>query len=251
MEICKLCLKRRKLIKKSHVFPQLLYKGKFDEKNRLNLICSSDIFKKKFIQSGIYQSNLLCDECESKLSGIERYAYNNLFSFLSQKENLQKMDNNSKFIHEPFRIQCLNIDYNSFKLFLESLLWRASVSNHPFFKNLKIEQCHEEELRISLDNSKVLAPDKFPCVVITHCKSDVCIDDFFHVNTFKKGLVHFHIGSFIFLYYVSKEPCKESLDCAIKEENKMNIVKIPIEKWHNLINDANKNIIKSYKNRTK
>lgn len=235
-------------MKKSHVFPDFLYKGKFDEKHRLNLISSDDIFKQKYIQSGIHQKAFLCKQCESKLSAIERYASNNLFNFFLENQDSQVSNECKDFIHEQFFIQCLNVDYNSFKLFLESLLWRASVSSHPFFKNFKIGQCHEEELRISLDNSIALAPDKFPCVVITHSKSDFCIDDFFYVNTLKNGLVQFHIGSFIFLYYVYTMPCNESLSCIITKENKMKILKIPAEKWQSLIDCTHSNIINIYKN---
>jgi hypothetical protein len=79
--ICKLCLKTKELISRSHLFPNFMYNGIGDDKNRIFLVSSLRPFKQKVVQSGAYEEQILCAECDNSILGkLERYAYNNLYS---------------------------------------------------------------------------------------------------------------------------------------------------------------------------
>ena len=153
--ICKLCREEKPLIGKSHIYPQFLYQGVFDETNRTVL----QHLKKdshQFFQTGFYDKYILCGHCDNVILGsLERYAasvfYNphttNSVSIteIREREDLTVMN-----------VQ--NIDYKKFKLFVLSLLWRAHISTNGFFKEVEVSQI-EAQLRSMLFNND-LADDK-------------------------------------------------------------------------------------------
>ncbi len=72
---CKLCLQDLALLKKAHIIPNFMYKGLFVGKGRMANISTSDIRKMTFMQSGYYESDMLCATCDNSIiSRLERYA---------------------------------------------------------------------------------------------------------------------------------------------------------------------------------
>lgn len=99
------------------------------------VLSSSTPFQKKIVQSGAYEESILCADCDNNiLSKLERYANNTFYSqpYRTNTGNLEQITN----VHGINAIRCKNIDYSTFKLFLQSLIWRASISTHDFFNNL-------------------------------------------------------------------------------------------------------------------
>lgn len=61
--ICHLCGKHAKLIKKSHIIPNLMYKEMFDDKNRMMMANLKDItVHPQLKQSGFYDKYILCSK---------------------------------------------------------------------------------------------------------------------------------------------------------------------------------------------
>jgi hypothetical protein len=125
--ICKLCGKDEKLIK-SHIIPESLWPHrKHGGKQKVYSSLSKHYPKRS--QKGIYDTAILCENCEKLFSPWDDYAQTLLLS-----------DIEKNYIIENGKIVCFEIkdyDYHKLKLFFISLLWRASVSTHEFFQGVK------------------------------------------------------------------------------------------------------------------
>jgi hypothetical protein len=133
---CRLCQKQKEL-RRSHVFPEFLYKHAYDEKHRYEIASLAGEWLSRNRQSGIWE-RLLCDECEKRLNKLETYS-----SMIIHR--LQAIDINATDGGEAY-VLGLGVDYKRFKLFLLSLVWRASISSRPPFAGVALGE-HEEKLR--------------------------------------------------------------------------------------------------------
>lgn len=115
-EKCRLCGEEKELIK-SHIVPEGFYKNMYDEKNRLFLSSQS---RKDFItmQKG-QREKLLCKECDSNLIGNKYDKYG--IQVIRDRLHIQPSTDNEKEIWE-------GLDYDKFKIFLLSVLWRAHIA---------------------------------------------------------------------------------------------------------------------------
>lgn len=230
--ICRLCLEDRELIKKSHLFPNFMYKGIGDEKNRMYILSSSDPDKKIFVQSGAYEENIFCAECDNeRLGRIERYANNYFYNKPFRNNN----DEFEQIVSEEGvnAIKCKNIDYLRFKLFLESLLWRASISNHTFFDNFKLTDEQEEVLRSSIYINNPLDEFEFPCNMLTYQDHEEVETDLVFINTSNKGRVSFYLNNFLFIFYLDDALFdEESKIITLNKNNEMGVLKLPTGAWN-------------------
>lgn len=228
--ICKLCHNEKDVIKRSHLFPNFMYKGIPDEKNRMYVLSSKDPKERKTVQTGAIDKYILCADCDNRILGqLERYANNSFFSkpYLTTSEGFVQLKPNTGVSI----IACSNLDYSRFKLFLESLLWRASVSSHVMFTDFKLSGEQEEQLRQSLLNHQPLEETSFPCAVMTCEISDV-LTDFVVVDPYKKGMVTFFISEFIYTFYWGKNRLEDhTMTLTIKPDNTMAIIKVSKDTW--------------------
>jgi hypothetical protein len=95
---------------------------------------------------------LLCAECEQTISDYERYG----LELLRGRSPASVKDHAAG-------ISFLSHDYPRFKLFLTSLIWRASVSRQPEFAKAKLPEGSREAARVSLLTGKALAPSRLGC----------------------------------------------------------------------------------------
>ena len=150
--LCKLCLKDREL-RNSHIVPEFLYKTLYEETGRFYELNLDKDSRTKFHQKGI-RERLLCDECEQLFSKYERYAsllLNGGYELL--------------VVPEPPVVHFKNIDYAKFKLFALSILWRAGVSTHKAYSQVKLGK-HEELLRLNLLNESPGKQEEYPFVLM-------------------------------------------------------------------------------------
>jgi hypothetical protein len=231
---CKLCLTKKDLIGRSHLFPNFMFKGIPDEKNRMNLISSAEPLAKRKVQSGAYEEYILCADCDNNnLSKLERYANNYLYSkpYRTNTANFEQVENG----HGINSIRCKNIDYKGFKLFLESLIWRASISSHDFFKNFKLLADQEEQLRTSLLNLTPLAEDDFACIMLTHQDEEGVETDLIFLNITRPRKVSFFINQFTYLFHLDKGDVDNAVrEITLTQKNEMSIVKLPTGAWASL-----------------
>jgi hypothetical protein len=123
--ICRLCGLDKKLIE-AHVIPRSFFRIDPAEKRPSRLATNVHGRYAQKLPKGVYDSNILCEECEHRFSGWDDYA-DELF--------LRSWDSFAPIIVRGtvagYRRR--DYDYPKLKLFFLSVLWRASVSAHPFF----------------------------------------------------------------------------------------------------------------------
>lgn len=116
------------------MIPEFMYGALYDEKHRFHVI-STDIEKSnKFKQKGITEP-LLCSECEGALSKHERYVS---LVFSGQLHVSARREGRIVYLE--------GLEYESFKLFALSVLWRAGVSSLQMFEEVQLGP-HQEKLR--------------------------------------------------------------------------------------------------------
>lgn len=122
---CKLCKNETKLLKKSHLIPDFMYKNIYDEEHKLMYISSSKEEGDKkgigFQYTGEYEKYILCKKCDNEILGkLESYAAFVLNGGRCSKESAPiyqniRLPNGSEFA------LLQNLLYDKFKLFLSSL----------------------------------------------------------------------------------------------------------------------------------
>ena len=151
--ISKLIKINKKLIKTSHIIPEFLYQELYNEKHQMVKINAIEkargIEKVSNIPKGEYEANLLCKECDGNRIGPFESYVGKILSNAEMPEE-QKLEC-EKIAHgegiEFLRIN--NIDYKLLKLFLLSILWRASISKRSTFNEVSLGS-YEEKIRKNL-----------------------------------------------------------------------------------------------------
>lgn len=152
--ICKLCLNSRPLCN-SHILPEFMFKPLYEESpRRLLEIRTGEETHVKSLQKGV-RERLLCQQCETRLSNFETYAKKVLFDEVEYEPG----ESTGNVIYYK------NIEYDKFKLFQLSVLWRASVARHETFQKVSLGP-HEEKVRQMLFNSDPGEPEQYPCLMV-------------------------------------------------------------------------------------
>lgn len=150
---CRLCLSNSDIVR-SHIIPEFLYRPGYDEKGRLYEIEASS-GRRAFRQKG-FREQLLCRSCEALLGKHEKYFAD---LWYERKALPHRVATNSVTLH---------VDYEPFKLFLLSVLWRASISTLEPFQVVRLGP-FEEEIRLMLLQGRA-GPDTrfqiFACVYL-------------------------------------------------------------------------------------
>ena len=237
MKKCRLCLKQRPLLKKSHIIPEFMYHELFDNHHKFLSFSpyehSRGSKKIKRPSSGEYESNILCVKCDNDLLGsYEDYAKRVIYGgYLASGEN-PICENYSTQEGLKFTT-CSNINYKKFKIFLLSILWRASISSRPFFKLVKLNE-HEEIIRSMILDGNAGTTSTYPILFMTYVNDKSMPTDFI-VQPQKRiisGLEAyvFIIGGMIYIFFINSKGNflpDFILSQTIKPTNEMNILHIP------------------------
>lgn len=236
---CRLCLKEETLIKKSHIIPDFMYSNLYDENHKILMFSPYERAKGEgFIKkpsSGEYEGGLLCANCDNKILGgqYEDYSKNVIYGGrLAKKES--PICKNIVNQHNVNITTCNNVSYTKFKLFLLSILWRASISSRPFFSNIKLGP-HEETLRKMIYNMDPGDVNEYPIFIMTFVNDSSMPKDLItHPKQIRTSSGHkanvFIIGGFIYMFFVNSKNHKLPeyiISETIKPDNKLNIVHIP------------------------
>lgn len=155
MSVCRLCLRNGDLCK-SHIFPEFMYVHCYDSSHTYIEFNADKRKYNKKRRKGIYE-RLLCKKCEEIIQRYEDYAKSLLYLDVKPRISATK---------KPYSNECY--DYRLFKLFVLSLLWRASISTLDAFKLVSLGK-YEEELRQVLINGLETKVENFPiCMYQTH-----------------------------------------------------------------------------------
>ena len=151
---CRLCL-RKTTPRNSHIIPEFVYKLMYDDKHRYHKFSTTSTRRDKMEQKGL-REKLLCGECEIRLSRYEKYA-----SRVFDGKQITVPTVRGKLKGDA---SLCGIDYAGFKLFQLSVLWRAGVAKHVFFKNVNLGS-HEEILRQMILQENPGASHQYGCLI--------------------------------------------------------------------------------------
>lgn len=160
MPKCRLCLEERPLCK-SHIYPEYMYKSCYDGKHSYFEFNAEKKSRNKKRWKGLYE-RLFCRGCEDIFQRYEDYAKKVLYDNVKPRIKAQR---------KPCSL--VDYDYTKFKLFILSLLWRASISSLDSFKLANLGK-YEEGLRAILHEGLETSVDNYPCILFqTHIKHDL------------------------------------------------------------------------------
>lgn len=158
---CKLCEKETELCK-SHIIPEFFYDKIYDIKPRkfwFFILNSKESYKKQE-QKGL-REYLLCKTCEKEFSVYEKYAAEIIYAKNRRSPVLlQKKSGTENVTLNEFN----GFDYDKFKLFLMSILWRISISSEKF-NVVEISEEHKNILHQALKDKRPLDEDEYPCTL--------------------------------------------------------------------------------------
>jgi hypothetical protein len=161
---CKLCGKHAKLLKKSHIIPNFMYKGMLESGTKIiEFPLDNATERTRIHQTGYHEKYILCAKCDNVLIGqLEKYS--SCFLYGGKSKDPPRME--KRIGPDGVKsIYCENLNYTYFKLFILSILWRSHISEIPFFKEISIPD-YELELKTMLINRNPGSQNDFKVSII-------------------------------------------------------------------------------------
>ncbi|WP_133164239.1 hypothetical protein [Solimonas fluminis] len=144
MPLCKFCGADRRLIK-AHIIPEAFFRQlKVPGETPILVSSRKGHFKKKS-PIGVYDSNILCAECEGLFAAPDNYG---------AKILIQEFDSLFEPVIRHGRIVAFTgkgIDQTLLQKFLVGTLWRASVSGQDYYSNVRLGPLEEMAKAAFLD----------------------------------------------------------------------------------------------------
>lgn len=209
---CQLCLEDKKLIK-AHIIPDFMFNGMKDEKNifyEVTYNLDTKNSKSRKIQTGDFDKKILCAECDNGILGseYEKYAQKSFYGKNLGKEIAPDCKNYKNPNDGSEYSICKNIDYGKMKLFLLSILWRASITDRPSFKSVRLGAKHEERIREILLNQIIPDELEYPILMTSFMRTNNDLKNLIGSPTrirYKNGVnaYVFLIDSIQFIFFVN------------------------------------------------
>jgi hypothetical protein len=152
---------------RAHIIPRSLYQLDGGKQGRI-LTFGATFLRESKNPIGIYDSTILTNEGESLFQECDDHAarfFLNKGDFNEGKE-ARLLTNRGKPL--AVEIETTDFDARLMKLFAISMLWRASVSSHPFFKAVDVGAQHEEKLRNLILRQEAGSIDDFSVLLARH-----------------------------------------------------------------------------------
>lgn len=147
--ICRLCGGNRPL-RHSHILPELVYRRIYDESHTA-VSYRPELRREGRLRKGLREP-LLCSDCEARFQRWEDYFADAWFGSSGGVRPLLL----------PTGVVLIEgLDYHRFKLFHLSIIWRASVSRLPEFRDFTLGR-RESRVRSMLLNEEPGTSDAFP-----------------------------------------------------------------------------------------
>lgn len=127
---CKFCGQDKRLIK-AHIIPKAFFIRLRDGQDPPMMLQNKDGQYPKRAPIGVYDSNILCGDCESRFGDWDNYAQSILSGELKYSSTICDNDTVIAWIIDTYK-------YDLLKLFFISLLWRASVSIQKFYSKINL-----------------------------------------------------------------------------------------------------------------
>lgn len=164
---CKLCGSEKKLIR-AHIIPEYFYKELYDTGHSFFAFQEDqNAIKRSLKRKGFYDLNILCKECDAKL-GTQFDDYGAAILWGSSHKKIEMIDFVSDIDSRVKWREVRNADAERFKLFLLSILWRASISTLEFFKDVDLGRKHESQIKNFLLGHDLPLLDHYG-IIMQHC----------------------------------------------------------------------------------
>jgi len=156
------------------------------------------------IPTGEYDTNILCEDCDVRRIGqFEDYAAKVYKTGAGiESVNIHFKDIKRTITHTK------NIDYNRFKLFLLSILWKSSITKRKSFSRVKLGP-YEKLIRDMIYYKDPKEPNDFPCLMFTISSDIQWASELIAPPARVKDRFHtvylFPIGGAFYGYYVGEK----------------------------------------------
>jgi hypothetical protein len=157
---CRFCDERTDLVE-AHIIPEGFWRP-FRDGGHVPRLLSSDEYPKR-LPIGVYDKSILCTKCEPLFGPWDAYA----------QELLQDEASEARVRRVGRLVVGYEVDewqYAPLKLFFISLLWRAAVSSHAFFRRITLGPFEDVALGMLREGSPGAAED-FPVVLAKSARS--------------------------------------------------------------------------------
>lgn len=214
IDICRLCKDKHEL-KNSHIIPEFIYKPLYDDKHRFEEYTPLAV-KVPPHQKGI-REYMLCGRCETFFSKYEKYAKEALYGKTPLETKL--VDN---------RIIIKGVDYKKFRIFMLSIIWRASASKLDAFRDVKLGK-HEEIIRAMLLNESPGTPNEYPVILIPIVHEKEVVEALIVNPTITRVDTHIAyrlvFGGMAWIYIISSHKLPASIiDAALSEDGVLKLI---------------------------
>lgn len=153
---CKHCGSHAKLVK-AHVIPEAFYRAIKTNNKPLYTISGTDGDFPKRSQIGIYDTGILCYNCEQIFQKCDYYAQE---LFLKTKYEEENIAIGSLLMYKDY-------NYDLLKRFFLSVTYRACLSKNSMFSNIKLDRIAITIKKI-LSSSNPIDAYELPCIVFHH-----------------------------------------------------------------------------------
>ncbi len=206
---CALCLQPKEL-RRSHIIPEFLYKSLYDDKHRLHVLSVIPDQVNSIEQKGLREP-LLCETCETRLSLWERYAS---LALQGGIELTFRREGNLVFVS--------GLDFEKFRLFQLSILWRAGASRLQFFERVQLGP-HAETLRKLLLTGDPGSPNKYGCLMFGVKHEGAAFTQVImqpnRLRLLDQPAYRFMFGGFVWVFLVSSQDLAPPFSQAILKRN--------------------------------
>lgn len=142
-KICPLCNRNEATKTNCHIFPRFLGESMRKSKKSSRVIeIKKDMFFKKIStkQDTAKENYLLCPKCETFINdNYERIVASSFYNKRNELNTYSRYSDGNGFTYRIYD----NLDYQCFKVFCYSLLFRASVASVSPFKEFKLPNSYE------------------------------------------------------------------------------------------------------------
>lgn len=206
---CHLCNQDRKLIR-AHVIPRSFY-APFESAGQI--VSNAEGMYPKRSPIGIYDTEILCEECERRFSPWDDYGCAFLMRDLASLPTILNGDEILAYNLGP-------ANYSTLKLFLISVLWRADRSAHPMFAKVQLGP-YADRIRDMLFSANAGGEQDFPVAL---SRFDVPANVVGILNpdrTQYEGVNHYrlHLGGFMAIIKVTNKRRPECFEGLYLSEN--------------------------------
>lgn len=213
--MCNLCGEVKELCN-AHIIPKAFYYAIRRNNETPSLFYIDQLTYPKKIPVGIYDSTILCSQCDNDIGKYDDYAAKLLLN-----NNSDVIDyNGGKFIKiETF-------DYVKLKLFFLSVIWRASISKNDFFSSIDLGE-YDPIIKSVIAKKQLSCDEYFSCILakynddLSNCITNPC------KMRSKDGVNYYRmrIAEYVLLIKIDKRPFHSGLNEYIIQPDKPLIIR--------------------------